>query len=524
MLPVLSAAQVRLADAHTIAHEPIASADLMERAATRACARILHHLGLGGWAGVARITVFAGMGNNGGDGLVIARLLHQEGYVVNVHRIVHRAEPSADHALVYRKALDAGVRVVDVREGEPVPETGTGTLVIDALFGTGLDRPLTGFVAQVVRAINASGSPVIAIDLPSGLFAEDNRENDPKAIVRARTTLTFQTPKLALLLADGEAFAGGWEVVDIGLDETFVRALDSPWQLVEQADVLALLRPRTRFAHKGTHGHALVMAGGPGCMGAAVLAARAALRSGAGLVTARVPGQGAAVLQTTCPEALCLSDPNAERLSELPAFGPYDAIAIGPGIGTAPPTATVLKRLLQEASVPVLIDADALNLLAEEPTWTAFLPPGTVLTPHPGEFDRLHGSKAASGYERLVRLQAMALRYGRIIVLKGAFTAVATPGGKVFFNPTGNPGMAKGGSGDVLTGLLVGLLAQGYPLLAAALLGVYLHGLAGDIAARHKGMDGMTAMDSAQAIAEAWRELRNASEESVNGAFPFADQ
>lgn len=517
---------MREADAHTIAHEPIASVDLMERAAHRAFLRILHRVEQGFVEGQARspVVVVAGMGNNGGDGLVIARLLHAQGVPVRVLRIVHRPEASADHEEVLRRAREAGVPLQDIGDEDlDRIDMGPEGIIVDALFGTGLDRPLHGCAKRAVQAINASGRPVVSIDMPSGLFTEDNSGNDPGAIVRATWTISFQCPKLAFMLPENGPYCGDWEVIDIGLDPGFLHAAGTPYRVVEHADVLALLPTRGRFDHKGVHGHALLLAGAQGTGGAAVLAARGALRSGAGLVSTAVPNALTTVLHVACPEAMCRPDPSPERITACPPNQGYTAIGAGPGMGTHDETAAVLKRLLQDPAAPLVLDADALNLLALEPTWLAFLPHGTILTPHPGELDRLHGSKASSGFDRLQHARALAMRTGAVVVLKGAFTATITPTGKVFFNPTGNPGMAKGGSGDVLTGLLTGLRAQGMPPLAAALLGVYLHGLAGDLAARHHGMDGMTALDIAQALPEAWKELRNASEEVLHRPLPLAD-
>jgi len=286
--------------------------------------------------------------------------------------------------------------------------------------------------------------------------------------------------------------------------------LGSAYNMFLEQDASAMLRPRPQFGHKGTFGHALLIAGSAGRAGAAVLATRAALRSGTGLVTAHVPRGALDILQISCPVAMCSTSSTAAFVDCIPDLSQASAVGIGPGLGSDPDTALVLKRLIQETMVPMVLDADALNILAENRTWCAFLPPNTILTPHPKEFDRLEGSPAANGYQRLQRAREMARKQGVVVVLKGAWTAVCAPSGEVFFNSTGNPGMAKGGSGDALTGLLTGLLAQGYAPLQASLFGVYLHGLAGDLAALHKGMDGMHAGDLIDALPEAWKQLRNA--------------
>lgn len=307
---------------------------------------------------------------------------------------------------------------------------------------------------------------------------------------------------------------GNWELVPIGLDATAMKEEARHHWMLEEEDITALMPVRPRFSHKGSFGHAMLMAGSRGMFGAAVLCARAALRSGAGLVTARVPADALFVLQVLAPEAMCALDPCADHLSEVPALKGITAIGMGSGMGMHKDGATVLKRLIQGSPAPLVIDADALNLLAENKTWMAFLPPGTILTPHPGEFDRLIGERADSGMERLERAREFAVRYGAVLVLKGAYTAICAPDGKVYFSTTGNPGMAKGGTGDALTGLITGIVAQGLPALSAALVGVWVHGYAGDLASLRRGMDGMTASDLVEAIPEVWKHLRGASEQS----------
>ena len=517
MIPVLSVADLRAADAQTIAREPIASIDLMERAATRFTERVIHHHRAHrfGDPTTVRYVVVVGMGNNGGDGLVVARLLHHSGIPLRVVRVLHSPEPSADNRVNYQLLKGTGVDVAEITAAEGGVEIHDNEVVIDAIFGTGLNKPLTGLAASAVERINASSRPVIALDIPSGLFAEDNATNDPKHIVRATLTITFEVPKLAFLLAENAAFVGDWEVVPIGLDPHFLRECPVSHQLVQRDDGMGLLRPKPRFAHKGTFGHALIVAGGSGHYGAAVLATRAALRSGAGLVTAHVPRGCVPVVHAAAPEAMCSVDMAEQGVTHLPALAGYSSVGIGPGLGVSDDTSSVVKRLIQDAQAALVIDADGLNVLAENPTWLAFLPPSTILTPHPKEFDRLVGATSRTGYERLESARQFAIKNKCIVVLKGAWTATCAPSGNVYFNPTGNPGMAKGGSGDVLTGLLSGILAQGYSPLHAAILGAYLHGSAGDIAARTLGMDGMKAGDIIEALPMAWQDLRRGSEEPV---------
>ncbi len=513
MLPFLNAEQMRTLDAHTTENEPITTLELMERAASRCAQWILERTREGRFGPPQETTflVLSGMGNNGGDGLVIARLLHASGFFVRVFRYEHRSQASADNASNWDRLDDILIERVSSPDVKTALEIRSTDVVIDALFGTGLSGRVTDQVAQLIQWVAESGRPVVAVDLPSGLFAEDNTNNDPEGIVRASYTLTFEFPKLALVLPENEAFVGAWEVLPIGSDHDFAASLATPYRILQEADILPLLRPRPHFGHKGTFGHALIIAGSTSKAGAAVLATRGALRSGVGLVTAHVPKAALDILQICCPEAMCSTAPSGSIVDSLPKPSLATAIGIGPGLGSAPDTALVLKSSIQEREAPLVLDADALNILSDNRTWRAFLPPDTILTPHPKEFDRLHGAPAVNGYQRLGRARQMAKDLGVIVVLKGAWTAICSPDGAVFFNSTGNPGMAKGGSGDVLTGLLTGLRAQGYGPLKAAVLGVFLHGLAGDIAARHKGMDAMIAGDLVEALPEAWKQLRNAS-------------
>lgn len=515
MLPVLDAEGVRSADARTLAAQGITSWQLMERAA-EACTRSL----LQRTTREQAFVVVCGMGNNGGDGLGIARLLHAAGRTVRAVRVRHKEQPSEDNAANYDRLLRAGVPCSEIDSIGSL-QFHDNELIVDAILGIGSSKVSTGLVRETIALMNRSGRPVVSVDLPTGLWPGDNAGNDPQGIVRAGLVLTLGTPKLALLLPENAPFVGHWDLLPIGLDEAFLAQAPATHRWLEQADVAALLRPRPRTGHKGNFGHALVVAGGTGHLGAAVLATRAALRSGCGLVTVHVPAGGDAVLHAAAPEAMCSVDPDPV-VSNLPRPGRYSAVGIGPGLGTDPDTAQLLKRMLQDAATPLVLDADALNILAENRTWTGFLPGSTVLTPHPKEFDRLYGSPSTSGYERLERAREMAAKWNVVLVLKGAPTAICAPDGRVFFNATGNVGMAKGGSGDVLTGLLTGLLAQGYGPLHAAVLGVHLHGLAGDLLAGSLGMDGMKAGDLVEQLPGAWRVLRSASEQPLDGAFPLA--
>ncbi len=497
-MKILNAQQIREVDKLTIDGEPIKSIDLMERAAKRCFEWIKRH-----GRDIRRVHVFCGMGNNGGDGLAIARMLGGTGKKVAVHIARHASEGSPDF-LVNEKRLK-GVKNLSghwLEAGEELPVISRDDLVIDALFGSGLNRPLSGFPADIVQHINQSGALVVAIDIPSGMFCEDNTNNDPNCIVRADYTLTFQLPKLSFLFPDNEVFTGHWQVLDIGLSPEGIEASETPYYFLEAKELQGFYKQRKRFSHKGHFGHGLLIAGSRGKIGAALIAAKAALRSGAGLLSVCLPGTACETLHVHLPEAMCLPDENPGFITKIPDLREYNAIGVGPGLGTGDQTSRALKLLIQETRLPLILDADALNILSDNPTWRGFLAPGSILTPHPGEFERLAGP-SGNGYERLMKAKEFAHRFQLILVLKGAYTAIITPEGKVFFNPTGNPGMATGGSGDALTGMILGWLAQGYSPLQSCLAAVYTHGLAGDLAAGGKGFEGLIAGDIVEMIPKA---------------------
>jgi ADP-dependent NAD(P)H-hydrate dehydratase / NAD(P)H-hydrate epimerase len=497
-MKILNAEQIRRLDAYTIENEPVKPIDLMERAAKTCFLWIKSRM-----RKKKKIHIFCGMGNNGGDGLAIGRMLGGSGHQVIVHIVNHVKEGSPDF-LANRKRLN-GVRnlvVNELEENASLPSIEKSDLVVDAMFGSGLNRPLQGYLSRIVQHINASGAIVVSVDIPSGLFCDDNSANDYRSVIRADYTLSFHLPKLSFLLPENEMFVGQWEILDIGLHREGLSLAETNYFIVEPGDLKAFYRPRKRFSHKGDFGHALLLAGSYGKMGAALIAAKACLRNGAGLLSVCIPSSGLTAMQVYLPEAMCLPLDNPEILDRIPGLQGFNAIAAGPGIGTSDSTARAMKLLIQEASVPLVLDADALNILAENPTWCGFLPPGSVLTPHPGEFDRLAG-KSGSGYDRLMKAQEFAHRHQVHIVLKGAFSATITPNGRVFFNPTGNPGLAAGGSGDALTGSILAWMAQRYSTLESCLAAVYIHGLAADLAVRGKAHEGLIIGDAIDMIPKA---------------------
>jgi NAD(P)H-hydrate epimerase len=490
LLPKLpTVAQTHAADAHAIEHHFPSSLALMESAAKAFVEAFMEEDA----AAKKRILIVCGPGNNGGDGLAVARLLRDRDYSVDVFLIAPEERLSPD-AQANLKRL--GQEAIFLKSDASTVDLPAADVIIDALFGTGLNRPVTGLAASVIEAINAADVPVYSIDLPSGLFADGLPPDG--AIIQAELVVSFQRPKPAFFLPENNDYLRRWRSVDIGLDEDFLQSLPGQDFALDKT-VTQLVKPRSRYSHKGTYGHALLLAGAKGKIGAAVLCARACLRAGAGLLTAQVPGCGYDIFQSGIPEAMCLVDPHSDHLSELPSLNPYSVVAIGPGIGQSAATADLLRTLMEATDNPLVIDADALNLMAANPTLLEFLPPGAILTPHIKELTRLAGT-AANGQNRYYQVRDFARQHQCIVVLKDAHTCIATPSGERYFNTSGNPGMATGGMGDVLTGVITGLLAQGYEPLDAALLGVYFHGLAGDVVAEQRGQAALLASDVVEAL------------------------
>lgn len=503
-MKIFPTSAIRQLDAYTIEHEPIDSLALMERAANALAKEIMSQ-----WPDKedTRFVIFAGPGNNGGDALAVARLLSEQGYKPVVYLFNTTGSLSADcEANRDLLTIADGVEFYEVTKQFAPPQISEDDVIIDGLFGSGLNRPLTGGFASLVRFINAVEATVVSIDIPSGLMGEDNTSNVMENVVHADYTLTFQFPKLAFLFAENEQYVGAWKVLDVGLDKEGIRQTYTPFELGDSRKMRYQLKIRSRFAHKGDFGRALLVAGQQGMAGASVLAARACLRSGVGLLTVHVPLCNNTIVQTSVPEAMTSLDYNEFCFAEAPDLAPYQAIGVGPGLGQAECTQQALYSLLSHSDVPMVLDADALNLIGENHTYLRRLPKGSIITPHPGEMDRLVG-KCHNSYERLSKAMNLAQTCGLYIILKGAYTAVLSPDGSCWFNVTGNPGMATGGCGDVLTGVILALLAQGYDADTASKLGVCVHGLAGDLAARDKGEIALTASDIVDNLYKAWKAL-----------------
>ncbi|MBN2274153.1 MAG: NAD(P)H-hydrate dehydratase [Bacteroidales bacterium] len=499
-MKIFTTSQIRDIDACTIQNEPVASIDLMERAG-KACTNWICEK----FDRNEKIIIFTGPGNNGGDGWTVARLLTEQGFPnIRVCLLRLSAALSPDSAINRERLIEQHrIPVAEIASADDFPVIKPSDIVIDALFGSGLTRPLTSLPANLIKHINSAGCRVIAIDIPSGLMGEDNTGNIADNIIKANHTLTFQFPKLSFFFPENEMFVGNWTVLDIGLRSDCIEKTDTPYYYIYKEDIAGLVKPRRKFSHKGMFGHALLVAGSYGMMGAAVLASRACLRAGAGLVSVHVPLKGCEIIQTTVPEAIVSLDPSETCFSRIPDLIPYNAIGVGPGIGRRTAVQKALNSLLIKCPRPMVIDADALNLIAAHKGFIEKIPENSILTPHPKEFERLAGVNK-NGYDRLMKQIAFARKHKVILVLKGAHTSVALPDGKSYFNSTGNPGMASGGSGDVLTGIILSFMAQGYEPAEAAIAGVYLHGLAGDIAVRQKGQQALIASDIADNIGNAF--------------------
>lgn len=505
-MKIFTATQIRELDRFTIEHEPIKSVDLMERAA-RALTWTISET----WSNEVPFIVFAGPGNNGGDALAVARMLAEKGYKLSVYLFNISNKLSEDCAINRQRIVD-GNRIksfTEVKDEFDPPRLEKGTVIIDGLFGSGLNKPLAGGFASLVRYINKSQAEVVSIDMPSGLMAEDNTYNIGTNIIQADLTLTLQHKKLAFLFAENQQFIGKLKVLDIRLSKEGEEILWTRYSIAEENDIRKLLLKRNEFAHKGEMGHALLLAGCHGMAGAAILAARACLRAGAGKVTVRTARRNNDIMQISVPEAIVSADKEDHHISEALPMEDYDAVGIGPGIGTNEHTAIAVITQIRRSQVPIVLDADALNILASHRAWLQQLPPGVIMTPHPKEMERMAGNRFSNSYERLCKAQDMAEQLKAYILLKGKYTALCTPDGNIIFNSTGNAGMATAGSGDVLTGIITGLLARGYQKGDACLLGMYLHGLAGDLAARELGEESLVASDIIAFLPKAFNRLND---------------
>jgi ADP-dependent NAD(P)H-hydrate dehydratase / NAD(P)H-hydrate epimerase len=498
---IFSASQIKEWDTFTITNEPVSSIELMERAAKACTDWILQNFGI-----THPSKIFCGKGNNGGDGLAIARLLVENKFPVSVYIVESSSAGSDDFQNNLQRLQQLSSEIHFIKTDQPFPVITNGEIIVDALFGTGLNKKPSGIVQELIKYINKARAKTISIDIPSGLYAD--RSSAKNAIIHASYTLSFQQYKLAFLLAENEPYCGKVIILDIGLSQQYYDNEKSAFELTDKSWIEKIYIPRKPFANKGNYGYACLVAGSYGMMGAAVLSARACLRSGVGKLTCYICNEGYTILQTAIPEAMCMIFGNT-FIKDIQNLKNFDVIGIGPGIGKHLSHKQLLQKVFRNSANPVVIDADALNVLSSYPALYKSIPEQSIITPHPKEFERLFG-KSGNDFERIDMALQKAKELNIFIVLKGHHTLIATPEGKGYFNSTGNAGMATAGAGDVLTGIITGLLAQKYSSLNACILGVYLHGLAGDIAAGKLSQEAMIASDIIDNLGEGFKQFKSA--------------
>ena len=501
-MKILSPAQIYEADQATIKNFPISSTDLMEKAGSKCYEWIIKQ-----FPDPSRhIHVCCGMGNNGGDGLVIARLLLEKGFQVQTYLICFSEKRSDDFKVNLTRLTEMKASIKEVRQGDDFPVIHKEDLIIDAIFGIGLKRSPKGFTKDYIQHMNASGATLISIDIPSGLFAA-SQVQDKEAVVKSNYALSFQVPKLAFLLPDHQSYIKYWKILDIELDLAYLEKVESMHHFVDHKFITDFIKTRKRFSHKGTYGHSLLMGGSFGKVGAMILASKAALKAGSGLVSTYIPKCGYTAMQTSNPEVMVEVD-DEKYLQFFNVKTKPDAIGIGPGLGTHLKTKKGFVEFVMHCKIPMVIDADGLNIISEYDDLLKIIPKDSILTPHPKEFQRLVGSWT-DDYEKIAKQIDLSSKLQCVVVLKGAYTSIAY-NGKLYFNSSGNPGLATAGSGDVLTGIITGLLAQGYTSLQAAILGVYIHGRSADIGiASTESMESLTAMDCITYLGKVFKEFNS---------------
>lgn len=498
-MKIFNTENIRKIDRITIEEEGVSSQELIRRVAEGVAGEII-----GRWSPSTPVVIFAGSGNNGADALVVGRLLLEAGFYPRILLFNFKGNSlSRDCDIAKRELLSTGYNgLMEIIDRAELPSLTPDHLVIDGLFGSGLRDPLEGGFMMLARNISESGATVISIDVPSGMFGEWNARVIGRNVVHATLTMAIQFPRLSFFLGDNAELVGKWKVIDIGLSNRAIMETPTKYFYVERDEVRAVLKPRKPFSSKSDYGHALLFAGCYGMAGAAVMAARGALRSGVGKLTVHSARAAFPVIQSQVPEALFSADRHENVISDMSPRFNCSAIGVGPGIGTNDATRGAFETLVKSYKRPLVIDADALNAIAKNQTILDHIAPGSILTPHAGEFDRIFGTQT-SDEGRLLKAVEVSHRYKLLIVLKGRYTATVRPDGKVFFNSSGTPAMATAGSGDVLTGIITSLLAQGYKSETASVAGVYIHGLAGEMAAETQGEYGTTAMDIASCVGRA---------------------
>ena len=496
-MKIFTAPQIKALDRRTIKEQNLPTLELMERAAKAFTNWFLKRYDFR-----QNVQVLCGIGDNGGDGVAIARLLYERDYAVTVYVLKFSNKMTKDFKRNLESLRYRSIDIIYVEPGDILPNLDANAITIDAILGSGLSRPVEGWLGEIIKQVNKNVKIVIAVDIASGLFADEHTDN---ISILPKQTFCFELPKLAFFFPENYKRVGDWYVDTIQSSKQGIEETTTPYFYITPEIISKVYRPRSKFDHKGTYGRAMLIVGSKGMMGAGLLAAKACLRSGVGLATVHVPQCGYSIAQTAIPELMVSVDSNSDSFSEVPDLTRYNAVGIGCGIDESEETTAALKTFLENTNLPMVIDASALNIIAHN-NWHHLIPKNSIITPHHGEFNRLFGEKS-NDFERnnLQRLKAKEL--GIFIILKGAHSSIACPDGNCYFNSTGNPGMATGGSGDVLTGIITAFLTQGYEPLEAALLGIYLHGLAGDLAAEEHGFVSMIAGDIIDYLGKAFGKI-----------------
>ena len=502
-MKVLSKEQIYEGDKITTERQKISSTELMERAGTQ----IFNWMHARMQGAQVPIHIFCGIGNNGGDGLVLARHLITHGYDVHTYVINCSDKRSKDFLVNYDRVKNVTKKwpvLLSCNEDFSELKIEEKDIIVDAIFGIGLNRPPIEWIQRLFKKFRESKAFTLSIDIPSGLYTDQPVEDDD-AVVHANYTLSFQSPKLVFFLPNTAKFTTQWEVLDIGIDREYLKETETEVELISKLEVLPLYKPRDKFSHKGNFGHALVLGGSYGKIGAVNLASRAALSAGAGLVTAYVPKCGYTSLQTAIPEIMVITDENETHISNIDFEVDPTVIGYGIGLGTQNNTIAAVEAFLKNNKTPMVIDADGLNILSKKKALLKLLPKKTVLTPHPKELERLIG-EWSNDFEKLEKAKAFSKKYNLVLLIKGAHSITVFED-KLYINTTGNSGMATGGTGDVLTGIITGLIAQQYEPLAASLFGVYLHGKAADIALEDYGYQSLIASHIIDHLGKAYLDL-----------------
>ncbi len=504
-MKILNTTQLKALDKATIQKEPIRSIDLMERAAVKCVNWFDDNID-----DSKDIHIFCGMGNNGGDGLAIARHLYDEAFLTATYLVYFSKNMSDDFITNYQRAEQIQLSPESIHSEDDFPEIGKNDIVIDAIFGVGLNKPVTGFTKKLIQHINNSGATIYSIDVPSGLFI-DKPVVDTDAVIKAHMILTFQMPKLAFLLPDNQEFVKDFEIINIGLNRESINQSETDYYYTINSDITPLILKRSKFSHKGSYGHSLLIGGSFGKMGAVVLASRAALQAGSGLVTAFIPKCGYTILQTAVPEVMVEVDAS-DKLEFFNYKSKPTVIGVGIGMGTDEKTAAAFGVFLKNNVLPLVIDADALNIIAQNPSFLELIPRNSILTPHPKELERLIGPWE-NDYDKMEKVRRFSTKYHLVVVVKGAHSMIVYHK-QIFFNSTGNPSLATAGSGDVLTGIITGLLAQKYPPVDAARIGVFLHGLTADLLTRFINSTPILASRIIELLPEAYEVIQLSESES----------